>query len=278
MKQNEGYFENKQNQRIFYQCWLPENDPKTILILCHGLNEHSGRYHHLAKYFTDQGYGVYGFDHIGHGKSDGTRSYVKDFPTFTDPILITLEIIRATNPDVPVYLVGHSLGGLIAAKFLIDHQDRISGAVLSGALVSVPDFISDLTIKIGTIISKFIPKLRLIGIDKSALSRDSKVVSDYINDPLVYIGKSTARISAVINEGISYVEEKGASISLPIMILHGGKDRICNPSWSTFLHNLVSSQQNHLIIYDELFHEIYNEPEQETVFNDVLSWLEGLTE
>jgi len=275
MKQLEGYF-SEHNQSIYYQYWLPKSPPRAILLIVHGLNEHSGRYQHLAEYFTGAGFGVYGFDLIGHGKSDGTRSFVQNFATFTNPILTILGLITEQHPDLPIYLVGHSLGGLIGAKFLIDHQDKISGAILSGSLVSVPDYVSDLTIKIGTIISKIIPKFRLIGIDKSGLSRDPKVVANYINDPLVYNGKSTARISSVINDGISYVEEKGSTISRPILILHGGQDRICDPSWSTYLHNLVSSQQNQLIIYDELFHEIYNEPEQGTVFKDILNWLNGL--
>lgn len=275
MKQAEGYF-SENNQSIYYQYWLPESPPRAILLIIHGLNEHSGRYQHLAEYFTGAGFGVYGFDLIGHGKSDGTRSFVQNFATFTNPILTILDLITEQLPDLPIYLVGHSMGGLIGTKFLIDHQDKISGAILSGSLVSVPEYVSDLTIKIGTIISKIVPKFRLIGIDKSALSRDPQVVTNYINDPLVYNGKSTARISSVINDGISYVEKKGSSISRPILILHGGQDRICDPSWSTYLHNLVSSQQNQLIIYDELFHEIYNEPEQETVFKDVLNWLNGL--
>lgn len=275
MNHHEGYFKNAQNQSIFHQHWIPDSAPRAILLVCHGLNEHSGRYHHLAEYFTDKGFGVYGFDHIGHGKSDGTRSFVRDFPTFTDPILTCIDMIYERHPDVPVFLVGHSLGGLIGASFLIDHHERVSGAILSGSLAMIPEYVSDLTIKIGTIISKVIPKTRLIGIDKSGLSRDPQVVTNYINDPLVYNGKATARISSVINDGISYVTEKGSSISKPILLLHGGQDRVSDPSSSTFLHNLVSSQHNQLIIYDELFHEIYNEPEQETVFTDVLNWLEG---
>lgn len=275
MNHHEGYFKNAQNQSVFHQHWIPDSSPRAILLVCHGLNEHSGRYHHLAEYFSGKGFGVYGFDHIGHGKSDGTRSFVRDFPTFTDPILTCIDMIEERHPDVPVFLVGHSLGGLIGASFLIDHQEKVSGAIFSGSLVMVPEYVSDLTIKIGAIISKIIPKIRLIGIDKNGLSRDPQVVINYINDPLVYNGKSTARISSVINDGISYVAEKGSSISKPILVLHGGQDRVCDPSSSTYLHNLVSSQQNQLIIYDELFHEIYNEPEQETVFIDVLNWLEG---
>ena len=276
MNHQKGYFKNKQSQSIFHQQWLPDNKPKAMLLICHGLNEHSGRYHHLAKFFTEKGYGVFGFDHIGHGKSDGTRSFVKDFSTFTDPILVSLDKIKEINPDVPIFLLGHSLGGLIGISFLIDYQEKIQGAVISGPLAKVPDFVSDFTVKIGTIISKILPKLRLTGIEKSALSRDPEVVNNYINDPLVYNGKSTARISSVINEGIAYVAEKGSSVTAPILLLHGGQDKICNPSWSTYLHNLVSSQQNQLIIYDELFHEIYNEPEQDSVFADVFNWIESV--
>jgi len=275
MKHQEGFF-SEQDQSIYYQYWLPESPPLAILLVVHGLNEHCGRYKHLADYFTDMGYAVFGFDLIGHGKSSGTRSFVKDFPSFINPILTYLEMIKEWQPGLPVYLVGHSLGGLIAASFLIDHQEKVSGAILSGSLVMVPEYVSDFTVKIGTIISKTIPKIRLIGIDKSGLSRDTQVVTNYINDPLVYNGKSTARISSVINDGITYVAEKGSNITLPILLLHGGQDRICDPAWSTYLHNLVSSQNNKLIIYDELYHEIYNEPEHEVVFNDVLNWLDGL--
>ncbi|MCJ7715096.1 MAG: alpha/beta hydrolase, partial [Anaerolineales bacterium] len=251
MRHQEGFF-SEQDQSIYYQYWLPEIPPQAILLVVHGLNEHCSRYKHLAKYFTDMGYAVFGFDLIGHGKSSGTRSFVKDFPAFINPILTYLDMIKKWQPGLPIYLVGHSLGGLIGASFLIDHQEKVNGAILSGSLVMVPEYVSDFTIKIGTIISKIIPKIRLIAIDKSGLSRDTQVVTNYINDPLVYNGKSTARILSVINDGISYVAEKGSSITLPILLLHGGQDRICDPSWSTYLHNLISSQNNKLIIYDEL--------------------------
>ncbi len=274
MRQQEGYF-LEQGQSIFYQYWLPQNKPRAILLINHGLNEHCGRYHEMALYFTEKGFGVFGFDNIGHGKSNGTRSYVKDYPSFINPILTYLGMINEWHPDLPVYLVGHSMGGLIGASFLIDHQDKVSGAILSGSLVMVPEYVSKLTVKIGTIISRIFPKLRLLGIEKVWLSQDPEVVTNYINDPLVYNGKSTARISSVLNNGISYVADRGSSITVPVLLLHGGDDRICDPSWSTYLHNLISSQENQLIIYDGLYHEIYNEPERERVYKDVLNWLEG---
>ena len=274
MNHQEGYFKADQEQTIYYQNWLPEIPPRAILLIVHGLNEHSGRYKHMAAYFTGKGYGVYGMDLVGHGKSSGTRSFAKDFPAFINPILSYLDMIKETHPGKPVFLIGHSMGGLIGAYFLIDHHGKVSGAVLSGPLVMVPEYVSDFTIRIGKFISKILPKFRLIGIDKSGISRDPEVVKAYINDPLVYNGKFTARISSVINEGIDYVADHGSKITSPLLILHGGDDRICDPAWSTYLHNLISSQQNKLIIYDDLYHEVYNEPEQESVFNDVLNWLE----
>ncbi len=276
MKQQEGYF-SEQDQSIYYQYWLPESPPRAILLVIHGGNEHSGRYQHLAKFFTERGYAVYGLDLVGHGKSSGTRSFAKDMPAFIDPILTYLNMIKKWQPGLPVYLMGHSMGGLIGANFLIDHQDLVQGAVLSGSLTLIPEYVSEFTIKIGKFLSSILPKMRLLALDSEGLSRDKAVVQAYRDDPLVYNGKLTARISNVMNDGIDRINANGSKISLPILLLHGSDDSLCNPECSIYLHNLISSEQNQLIIYDGFFHEVYNEPEQETVFNDVLNWLDGLS-
>lgn len=274
MKHKEGYFQNDQNQSIYYQYWLPDGKIKAYFLICIGLNEHSGRYQNVADFFTDHGIGVFGFDHIGHGKSDGIRSYVKEYSVLIDPILTCLDMINDQLPEAPIFLVGHSMGGNISTNFLIDHQDKIDGAILSGSLVTIPDYVTETTIKLGELFSRLLPKLRLIGVDKEGLSKDPEVVRKYIADPLVYNGKSTVRLTNVINEGINYIAENGSTITKPILLLHGGLDKLCEPDASIYLHNLVSSQNNKLIIYDELYHEIYNEPEQEMVFKDILSWVE----
>ena len=274
MKHIEGNFSNTRGQSIYYQGWLPDGKLKATLLIVHGLHEHCGRYQHLAEYFTDKGYAVYGLDFPGHGKSDGPRSFVVNFNDFIEPVETCLEMIQSEHPDSPVFLMGHSMGGVIAAAYLIDHQDNVRGAILSGSLVKVPDYISDFTINMGKILSKILPKIKIVEIDKQGLSRDPDVVQAYINDPLVYNGKSTVRISNEINVLINLVEERGSRIKVPLLILHGGDDRVCDPSWSQYLHDLVSSPDKKLIIYDGLYHEVYNEPEAESVFADVLSWLE----
>jgi len=276
MKQQEGYFSD-QDQSIYYQYWLPEIPPHAVLLIVHGLNEHCGRYEHLAAYFTEKGYAVYGLDHVGHGKSSGTRSFANDFSAFTNPILTYLNMIKEWQPGLPVYLVGHSMGGLIGANFLIDHQDKVQGAVLSGSLTLLPEYVSDFTIKIGKLLSTVLPKMSLLAIDADGISQDKAVVQAYKDDPLVYTGKMTARISNVMNDGIARISADGSKIYLPVLLLHGSEDSLCDPECSEYLHNLISSQKNQLIIYDGFFHEVYNEPEHETVFNDVLNWLDGLS-
>jgi acylglycerol lipase len=273
MEHIEGTFTNFKDLDIYYQGWLPEGKTRGVILIIHGLHEHSGRYQHVGSFFSDQGYAVYGLDFPGHGKSAGIRSYVDNFDDFTNTLEDFLQMVRNWQPGLPVFLMGHSLGGLISSVFLLDHQDQLEGAVLSGSLVKVPDYVNDFTIQIGRILSKLLPKFRILGIDIDGISRDPVVVSAYRNDPLVYTGKMTARISDVINQGIERLALQGTRIELPLLLLHGSEDRLCNPAWSEYLRDLVNSQDKELHIYQGLYHEIYNEPEAESVFNDILVWL-----
>lgn len=277
MKHQEGFFEINHGQSLYYQFWLPESRAKAAVFVVHGLHEHCGRYQHLAGYLVDKGYAVYGLDLPGHGKSDGMRSYVDSYHDFIISMGNYLEMIQSWQPGLPIYLLGHSMGGLLSAVYLTDHSHQIRGAILSGSLVRVPDYVSAFLIQIGEILSAILPKYRIIGFDTEGISRDPAVVQAYHDDPLVFTGKTTNRISNEINRAINFLEEKGPSIKQPLLLLHGGADLICDPAWSRYLHDLVSSTDKQLIVYDGLYHEIYQEPEAESIFSDVLSWLEEHT-
>jgi alpha-beta hydrolase superfamily lysophospholipase len=157
----------------------------------------------------------------------------------------------------------------------LDHQSSIKGAVLSGSLVLVPDYISDFTIKLGEVLSLVAPKMGLMEIEKEGLSRDPEVVEAYKDDPLVINGKFTTRISAEINKAIKALESNLSRFEVPALLLHGGADPIVNPACSKYLYAGFSSTQKQLLIYEGLFHEIYNEPEKDKVLQDVLEWIEG---
>jgi alpha-beta hydrolase superfamily lysophospholipase len=274
MKYQEGYLTNQMNHSLYYQSWLPEGSPRAALMIIHGLNEHSGRYENFANRFVGKGFAVYGLDLYGHGKSEGTRSYVEDFSQFIEDHFLYLQKIKGWLPDCPVFLIGHSMGGLIGTLFLIDHPGQISGAVFSASSVQVPDYISSLTIKMGHIMSKIMPKLGIIQLDLSGLSRNPEVIQAYKDDPLVHSGKTTARISAEMNNAIDRVAAEAHQVNTPLLILHGGADYIVSPSDSTYLHQLVSSEQKELIIYKDFYHEIYNDFDHNLVFQDVTNWLD----
>lgn len=273
MIHQEGYLKGPHGLKIFYQAWLPETTPKTMLLIVHGLAEHSGRYHSFAEYFTSNGYAVYGFDHPGHGRSDGARAYIHSFTDFLSPIQTYLSMIRQWHPSLPIFLIGHSMGGLIAALYQVDHQNEFAGAILSGASVKVPSHISSGTIAIGRLLSKLIPKAGILMLDPKGISRDPAVVQAYINDPLVFTGKITARLGAEMLVATKGISNNANKITLPMLILHGGNDPLVEPDASKIFYRLIGSKDKTLKIYDGLYHEVFNEPERMEVLKDVDEWI-----
>lgn len=273
MKHQEGFFNGVRDHRIYYQYWLPETEPKAVLLVVHGLAEHGGRYMNLVNHFLPLGYAVYAADHLGHGSSEGRRVYVERFTDYTDTLVTFHEMIRGWQKDKPVFLVGHSMGGLIGALYLLDHQDELAGAVLSGPGVKVPDDISPVTIFAGKVLSILMPRLGLIQLEAEGVSRDPAVVKAYETDPLVYRGKITARLGVEMIKAMKQVSAEESRISLPLLILQGGADRLVHPSGAQMLHDGVASVDRKIILYDGLYHEVFNEPEHGRVLRDVEMWL-----
>ena len=176
MKHHEGYFKSIRDTNIYYQYWLPEGEPKAILLVAHGISEHSGRYMNVVNHFVPAGYAVYGIDHIGHGKSDGKRVCVERFQDYTKTLKKYFDMIRGWQPEKPIFLVGHSMGGLISSAYLLEHQDELTGAVLSGPGIKVPDNISNAVIFAGKILSVVMPKAGIIQLDAEGICRDPAVV------------------------------------------------------------------------------------------------------
>ena len=273
MKHQEGFFKGVRGSNIYYQYWLPEDNPKASLVICHGLAEHSGRYMNVVNHFVPLGYAVYGFDHVGHGKSDGARAHVEHFEDYAHTLKSYCDMVRQWQPKLPIYLIGHSLGGAISVLYLFDYQDQVAGAVLSGPAVKVPDNISPATIFIGKILSALVPKIGLVGLDAEGVSRDPKVVQAYVNDPLVYTGKMSARFGAEYLRTMKHITAEASKITLPILILQGGADKLVDPEGAKMLYEAVSSTDKTIKMYEELYHEVFNEPEHAQVLSDVEAWL-----
>ena len=274
MQHTSGSFTNEQGLVIFTRRWLPDQPARAGILLVHGLSEHSGRYQHVAEFLVARGFGVFSLDHPGHGQSGGTRGYVKRFAEFLTTLQQYDQAIRAEHPDLPWFLYGHSMGGLISLHFLASAQQGFRGAVISAAPVSVPAHVSRFVIILGRVLSRLLPKVRLVPLDSSGISRDPAVVRAYDTDPLVFRGKATARLAAELMAAMQTAPAAATRVTLPTLILQGTADPIVEPSDGPRLRNeLLGSNDKLLIEYPGLFHEVHNEPEQQQVFADLERWL-----
>ncbi len=273
MKHEEGKFKGYKDLSLYYQCWLPEVSLKAILLVVHGLAEHSGRYKNLVNYFVPKGYAVYALDHRGHGKSEGTRAYVDQFDDYLTDLNTFFSIVRQGHEDAKVFLVGHSMGGTISTAYAIEHQKGLAGLILSGASLVASTSVSPVLLALAGIVSALAPKMGVTVLDASAISRDKAVVDAYVNDPLVYRGKIAARMGAELAKMWKRLPERMPQIKLPILIMHGSADQLADPAGSKLLYERAGSQDKTLKLYEGLYHEIFNEPEHEQVMADVEAWL-----
>ncbi|NNC55148.1 MAG: alpha/beta hydrolase [Pseudomonadales bacterium] len=271
MSHTEATFAAPDGATIYYQVWKPENT-RAILLLAHGLAEHSARYAAFAAYCNQRGFAVAALDHPGHGRSDGTPGYI---PRFED-YLIALEAFRARiaeqNPGLPMILVGHSMGGLIAANYLQQAQQHFSACVLSGPAIKSDAEPPRWQLAILRFVSRFLPKLGVMQLEAAGVSRDAAVVDDYLNDPLVYTGKISARQATEMFAAMQQAQAGAAKINLPLLVLHGGDDKLTAPEGSRLFCDWVGSIDKQVKIYPSLYHEIFNEPEREQVMDDMLAW------
>jgi acylglycerol lipase len=273
MNHIEGKFIGVRNIQVFYQAWLPEGDVKAVLPIIHGLGEHSGRYMNVVNHFVPLGYVVYGLDHIGHGKSGGPREFVERFEDFSDTFTQYLAMVKQWQPGKPVFLLSHSIGGLIAAYYLLDHQAKFQGAIFSAPVVKVASHVTQMTVFMARALSLLAPSAGVLPVDPSTISRDPEVVKAYINDPLVFHGKTTARLSAEMLRALTRVSAETGKITLPFLAMQGGADRLVDPDGAQILYERAGSKDKTLKIYEGLYHEIFNEPERDRVFQDIEAWL-----
>lgn len=254
--------------------WLPDGDGRGIVVIAHGIGEHSGRYKHIAQRLTQHDYIVASFDYRGHGRSEGKRVHIEDFDQYVSEIGLFIDHIESAHPDLPIVLYGHSMGALNSLLYVHKNQHRLQGWIASGIPLTLEQNAPALVIRLVQLLIRVLPGLRAIPLEHAALSRDPAVVTTYRADPLIYSGLLPVRIASEHFLNTRKGKQLAEDIHLPVLILHGAADRICPSSGSQLLFEMVSSDDKQLQIYEGLFHEIHNEPEQDKVLSDIVNWLE----
>lgn len=257
--QVEGTLGGARGVELRWQGWLPDGEPRGVLLLCHGLGEHSGRYGNVVDTLLPDGWAVYGLDHRGHGRSAGTRQHLDDYADLLADFEAFRVLVTARHPGLPVYLLGHSMGGQVALAYALDHQDDLAGLVLSApALAS--DAVPKRLLPVLRLLARVAPRLRPVGIDGSKISRDPDVVAAYQNDPLVEHGNPTLGLSARLVAQFDVLPERSRALRLPLLLQHGTADVLTDPAGTRLLEESAGSSDLTVRWYDGLWHEIYNEP------------------
>lgn len=273
MRHTESTFTSSDGLTIYRQAWLPDGDVRAVVLLFHGLGEHSGRYAHVAEALVQAGYAVHALDHRGHGKSEGRRVYVKRYDEFQRDLVQFLELVVAQHPRLPVVVMGHSMGGNLAVGHVLDHQEGVRALVLSGPALKLGDSLPKWQVGMLLLIARVAPKLRPQALEAAAISRDPEVVRAYLADPLVFTGKVTAGLGAALIRAMRSFPARYPSLRLPILLLHGTHDQLADVGGTKELERLAVNAQVTAHYYDGLYHEVFNEPEQGTVIADLVGWL-----
>lgn len=273
MQHRGGQLEGSKGLTLYWQAWLPGENPKAVVVLAHGLAEHSGRYAHVAEHLVAHGYAVYALDHRGHGRSHGRRAQVDRMDYVVDDMHRFAAQVRLDQPGKALFLLGHSMGGGIALAYALKYQDELSGIVLSSPAVLF-EGVSPLQARAVRILSALAPGMPLLVLDGTAVSRDPEVVRAYDGDPLNYRGKIPVRTVAELTRSAEQLQEKLGSLRLPVLLLHGTEDRLVDAKASRLVHDRASSPDKTLRLYEGLFHEVFNEPERDRVLADLSGWLD----
>ncbi len=275
MQQKEGTLKSTHNTNLYWRCWLPDDKPRAIILAAHGLAEHISRYHNLGNHVVPRGYAVYGIDHDGHGKSEGRKGYVERFKVFLDDYKKFYDFVSRENPGVKMFMFGHSMGGLLAVAYAVEHQKDFAGLIVSAPLLKPGESITPLTITMARIVSVLAPKMGVAVLDSTFLSRDKAVVEAYDKDPLVYRGKISARLGAELFDTMNRVQPLLSTLTIPVLILQGSADQLVNPDGGKTLYEGVGSRDKTCKVYEGFYHELCNEPDRDKVFADLDAWLDS---
>lgn len=267
---------NADGQYLFCRYWKPSGTPKALIFVSHGAGEHCGRYDELAHMLKGLDMLVFAHDHVGHGQSEGERMVVSDFQVFVRDVLQHVDTIQKDYPDVPIFLLGHSMGGAISILVAAERPTYFSGMVLISPLVLAnPESASTLKVLAAKLLNFVLPNMTLGRIDSSVLSRNKSEVDLYNSDPLVCRAGLKVCFGIQLLNAVARVERAMPRLTLPFLLLQGSADRLCDSKGAYLLMESSRSQDKTLKMYEGAYHVLHRELPEVTnsVLHEVNSWV-----
>jgi acylglycerol lipase len=272
---NSRLFKTFDEIQLFEQSFNPEEGLKGVIIILHGLTEHSGCYAKISRNIAGQNYAVSLFDIRGHGKSDGPLVFIDSFDDYLDDLSVFFNLVKKRFPQKPVFLLGQGMGALISALYTIEKKPEIRGLILSAPDLSIKEVMPWFLRKIFWAFGILFPRWPLIKINPDALSKDPDILQDLDRDPLVYKGKIYARTWLELIRASKEVKERCKEIETPVLILHGKQDQITDFEASQEMYAEIGSTDKTLKLYEGLSHLLLLENKQDHAVKAIIQWVDS---
>jgi alpha-beta hydrolase superfamily lysophospholipase len=257
--------------KIFIRSWRPESAPRAVVVICHGVNSHGGQYTWVGEQFAAHGYVAYALDLRGRGRSDGERFYVEHVADYVSDVAATIGIAKSRHPGLPIFLLGHSAGGVVSSVYVLENPSELAGFICESFAFQVPAPGFALAAIKG--LSHVAPRLPVLKLKNEDFSRDPKAVEALNNDPLTAHEVQPAITVAALVRADERLHDEFPLMKLPLLIMHGTDDKATVCKGSQFFYDTAGSKDKTLKLYEGHYHDLLNDIGKEQAMNDILQWI-----
>jgi acylglycerol lipase len=267
----EEFFTGRYGTKLFMRSWRPVAAPKAVVVICHGVNSHSGQYLWTAEQFVAAGFAVYAYDHRGRGKSEGPRFYIDEYADYTEDLGTLIALAKSREPGLKVFLLGHSAGGVVGCTWTLDHQNEIAGFICESFAFQVPA--PAIVLSLVRFLGKIVPKLPVLTLHMKDFTRDPKALAALEADPYCKGEKQPARTVKALLEAGDKMLAGFSTLKLPLFIMHGTADHATVPAGSQLFFDKATAADKTLKLYKDHYHDLLNDLGKEQVLGEIVGWI-----
>jgi acylglycerol lipase len=271
----ENWFDANPQVKLYERRLMTETPPLANIVIIHGFGDHCSRYEWVMNTFRNAGMASYTYDQRGHGHSPGKRAYIQRFEDLLDDLDVFLKHIASDLSPAPLFLMGHSMGGMVLARYAQTRNISAKGLIFSSPFLAFSDEVPEFLIALGPIIAKVLPWLPIGKVDNSGLSRDPAIIEMADNDPLCHHGRVAAHTAGEFSRMIKAIGENGCRVETPMLVIHGNADRVVSPSGSRAFHDKAEARDKTFHLYPDGYHELYNDLDKEEFMEEIITWIKA---